>query len=260
MLVGSVAALGFRLAMSRRDNSPEAAPPAARGRPVRSPLDTARAKSWARAVVQASGLSLRALDRHCQVPGSGQWSKYVAGRVSPTAEKLAIVDAVVPGSSRYYLSPLWDLLDPDSLGRFGPRQVYEWLDEPLRSTFCLPSSEDPLFWRVQPNIEAEFSLIMKLAFKYEQPFDVVAALLGCTHEAITSQNRERLAYASASLWYLCGRLDNDVRMLQGLWAVLPERRIHAFARRTLVLAGNLELKDAFASATRNIQEIQRISR
>ena len=243
--------------MSRRDTSLDAAPVAARGRPARSPFESARAKSWARAVVQMSGLSLRALDRHCQAAGSGQWSKYVAGRVSPTTEKLDIVEALVPGSSRCYLSPLWELLDPKALGLFGPRKIYEWLDEPVRSKFCLPLSDIPLFWRVPEHIGAELSSVMTLAFTYRQPFDVLAALLGSTHEAITTQNRERLAYTSVALWILSNRLYDDERMMEGLWAALPERHIRAFARNTLGLVGELGVDAHLQEATRSIREIQR---
>lgn len=206
--------------MSRRDTSLDAAPVAARGRPARSPFESARAKSWARAVVQMSGLSLRALDRHCQAAGSGQWSKYVAGRVSPTTEKLDIVEALVPGSSRCYLSPLWELLDPKALGLFGPRKIYEWLDEPLRSKFRSDMFRD-------------------------------------THEAITTQNRERLAYTSVALWILSNRLYDDERMMEGLWAALPERHIRAFARNTLGLVGELGVDAHLQEATRSIREIQR---
>lgn len=247
--------------MSKRDNSFDDAPAGARGRPGRSATEHARAKGWARAVVQLSGLSLRALDRHCQSPGSGQWSKYVAGHISPTSEKLALVDAVVPGSARYFLSPLWGLMEPASLGHFGPRDIYEWLDEPLRSTFCSPLGGNQLFWRNQrPNVKAEIESVMTLAFSYRQPFDVVAALIGCVHEAITSQSLERLTYASSALWTLSGRLYDDEKMLQGLWAALPERHIRAFARETVHLVEQLRQVELFNEATRSIQELRRTAR
>lgn len=246
--------------MSRSDSSADAEPAASRGRPARSPFESARAKSWARAVVQISGFSLRALDRHCGASGSGQWSKYVAGRVSPTTEKLASVEVLVPGSSRLYLSPLWELLDPKSLGRFGPRQLYDWLDEPLRSAFCLRLSDVPLFWRPPENIEAELRSVMTLAFTYRQPFDVLGALLGSAHEAVATQNRKRLAYTSVALWILSTRLYDDERMMQGLWATLPERHIRSFARHTLGLVGELDVDEHVQEATRNIREIQRTAR
>lgn len=121
----------------------------------------------------------------------------------------------------------------------------------------LPLSDIPLFWRVPEHIGAELSSVMTLAFTYRQPFDVLAALLGSTHEAITTQNRERLAYTSVALWILSNRLYDDERMMEGLWAALPERHIRAFARNTLGLVGELGVDAHLQEATRSIREIQR---
>lgn len=203
----------------------------ARGRPNRPEVEISRTQSWASIVVRQTGLTLRELDRRCGAPGSGQWSKYLRGHSSPTAEKLAQIERIAPGTSRYYDSPFWDFLDPGSLGERNPRKLYEWLDESLGTIFLLAEPADVLFWRVPYQVHNNIKLIFSSTSAFTKPFDTVAALVALTHESVITQNFEGFAQCAITWRRLCTQIDNDPKLSEGLWSAMPEDLIFKFADR-----------------------------
>lgn len=212
--------------MSQRKSSGRAAP---RGRPARSELEEERARSWATYTLMRSRLTLRQLDNACGTRGSGQWSRYLRGMSSPAPEKLSIVEAIVPGTARCYESPMWSFIDPWTMGTLNPRAIYEWLDEPLKSRFCMQVPSHSFFWRTARNLYAETTILLETAKRYERPFDVVAGLLGLTHEAVIHQNQQAF-HSMTDVWAdFFKSLGSDPKLDSGIWSALPQALIEDFS-------------------------------
>lgn len=194
-------------------------------------MEISRTQCWAAIVLRQTRLTLRELDRQCGAPGSGQWSKYQRGQTSPTPDKLAQVEKIAPGTSRYYHSPLWEFLEPSSLGNRNPRELYESLEEDLRNLFCLAVPPDVPFWRVPHETRDDVQLIFRSVSAYVKPFDTVAALVALTHESIITQNFEIFAHCAVAWQRLCTQIDNDPKLSEGLWSAMPEDLIVQFAKR-----------------------------
>lgn len=165
------------------------------GRPRRDSVDSARTKTWARAVVVASGLSLRALDDRFGAPDSGTWSRYAAGLVSPVPDRVTEVEEAFPGTARYFSTLFWQAIRPRMLGYVDPRLLFEWIEEPLRSKFMLPPEErDELFWRKATKPVDVLVELLKMVRAHEEPFDVAQAIVAMTHEAVIRQDRDHFVY------------------------------------------------------------------
>lgn len=148
---------------------------------------------------------------------------------SPTPEKLAIVEAIVPGTARCYESPMWSFIDPWTMGTLNPRAIFEWLDEPLKSRFCLPVQSHSFFWRKARNLNAEATLLLETAGRYERPFDVVAGLLGLTHETVMNQNKQEF-HSMTDIWAdFFKSLGSDTKLDSGIWSALPHSLIEEFS-------------------------------
>lgn len=178
------------------------------GRRRRDRIDCAQTRTWARAVVHASGLSLRALDEKFGVASSGTWSRYAAGLVSPTNERVGLVEEAYPGTSRYFLTKFWDGIRPDMLGRINPQLLFDWLEEPMRAKYVLSQEDsDALFWRKESNRQEELIELIDMASEQSSSFDVAQAIVAITHEAVFSQSRSQFIFCVETWARYCAILE-----------------------------------------------------
>lgn len=167
-------------------------PKTRRGRPARDAIDAARTIAWFYAVAEVSQLHLRGLDRQFGSGTTGAWTKYRYGQLSPSPERLAVVEEAYPGTRRYFESPLWRLIRPGTLGQIAPRGAFEWLPLPMRARFVLPNShEETVFWRRQGALEQDIDFLLAEAEKPGQSIDAGTASLALLHEAVLMQDKVR---------------------------------------------------------------------
>lgn len=202
--------------------------PKARGRPPRPEGEIVRTKTWAEVVVWQSRLSLRKLDELCQIAGSGQWAKYCQGATSPTHGRLAQVERLFPGSRRVYDSPIWKFLDIETLGHHNPRELFAWLQRPHFDRYHRGQSANGLFWRAETHIDGDLRLVLDAVLTYQAPFDVIAALLALTHEAVVAQNESDFVACVVAWNRISRRFEQDIKMSEGLWATVPEQHVRDF--------------------------------
>lgn len=175
------------------------------GRPKRTALDSVRTMAWFRAVERTHGGSLLSLSRSVGLESGSIWTRYRDGICSPPPPRVAAVDAVLPGTARWYESPLWSLLDVAEIGRVPLRPAMEWIEGRLRAHFVrTDSAPDELIWRTPTKYVNDFFLVLSQVTqaRRESPCDTLneATALAClVHEAVIRQDPDRLT-AGAEAW------------------------------------------------------------
>lgn len=132
--------------------------PRKRGRPKRPPIERTRTATWARSVYVAAHAVAKVhpheLEKILGADGRwlGLWSRYDKGLVSPTPERLARIDRKLPGTRRYYDSPLWSLIENRDFTRGELREYALRLGAAFRSAFIDPAHRSGGgFWRKGSN-------------------------------------------------------------------------------------------------------------
>jgi len=221
------------------------------GRPARSVVDRHRARTWAAAVIETSGLKPRALDELCETPRSGQWFKYEKGLSSPGPERVRQFESLYPGTAWYFDSPLWRFIAPEDFGALNPRALFEALPKSLQSRFVLPASQSKLFWRRRTQLPNDLRWLLEGARIRKRPFDVIAGLVALTHETVLAQDRDGLAECIDALGTFCDFMTYELDASEGLAAALPESLLIDFGRHVFdLMSGHPRLRKPDSSAMR----------
>ncbi len=199
-----------------------------RGRKPRTEVDAVRTRFWAEIVMTQTRLGVRELDARCGAASSGQWSKYAAGTSSPSPSRLAQIESLFPGTTRYYTSPFWDLIAPETLGVESPRPLFQWLNEPLRSRFTHDRLRGDLFWRKPSQLDDDLLWLMNSDFTPEQPFDVFVALLALVHESVSLQAVARFTRCERAWREFFRNVRYDLRMSRTVGEAWPEELLLDF--------------------------------
>jgi hypothetical protein len=157
-----------------------------------------RVQAWYFAVVQASGLSTRELERMFRedkgrkVNRSCIWNKYRRGEVVPRSGrreggKLNLVEQVeasYPGTAKWLSSPMWRLADKAPIEMSEIRQIYEKMSPNFRELFILPAYKaSDVFWRKPIEYENLADSLRSLG-----TLESFVALLTLIREAEVTQN------------------------------------------------------------------------
>lgn len=121
-----------------------------RGRPQRPALEDIRTVVWAQSVCTAAGKPLRELEPLLGRDGrwNGLWSRYARGLVSPSEDRIVRINAKLPGTRRYFDSPLWILIENGDFTRSELLDSALWLGKLFRDMFVsdMRQAKGP-FWR-----------------------------------------------------------------------------------------------------------------
>lgn len=178
-----------------------------------------RTRAWLFAVLDASQLSVAALEREFSESGVWEngarsciWQKYKAGSVVPRCGRrgngsLNLVDRVesrYPGTATWLTLPLWRLADPHPLDMASIRATMEALPPRIRSYFILEPHEDEanrVFWRREAPLEQTEAVL-----RHFHTVDDFIAILALIREAEVAQDRARYQFwvESALDWLMEG--------------------------------------------------------
>jgi transcriptional regulator with XRE-family HTH domain len=163
-----------------------------RGRPPRTWIDRLRTLIWARAVTFAAGRpSARELGDILGEDGKweGLWTRYRRGSVSPSPARLARIAKVLPGTDRYFTSPLWELIENTECRSADLRSASAWLREPFKERFIIPDkTAKGLFWRKPSSRRQTLALATELLQHHGYAFDALTAILIIIREATLRQD------------------------------------------------------------------------
>lgn len=149
-----------------------------------------RIRAWYQAVVEASALGSRELERlFCEDPLSAAnrsciWEKYRRGEILPrsgnrTGGRPNVVERVerrYPGTARWLAMPLWRLADHAPMGMHELRAFYNSLQKPIRDIFIAPDVlPSDVFWRRGVSF-LDSCLILK-RFENLEGFSAVLAII-----------------------------------------------------------------------------------
>lgn len=192
-----------------------------RGRPQRPPLEDIRTVVWAQSVCTAAGKPPRELEPLLGRDGhwNGLWSRYVRGLVSPSEDRIIRINDKLPGTRRYFDSPLWILIENGDFTRSELLDSALWLGKLFRDMFVSDTrqAKGP-FWRKR--IDPFATLIESTRLIGYQPhgLDALTSLLIVLRESELMQ--DAWLYLSAMrAWAVAAHCKNQHPVLKRL----PER-------------------------------------
>ncbi|HEX7641303.1 MAG TPA: hypothetical protein VF472_03730 [Burkholderiaceae bacterium] len=151
-----------------------------RGRPPRNQLSPLRAKIWAYAVEYAERrreidlASIFAEDRNWR----RNWDRYRTGVVSPSKQRVDSIAALLPGTDRYFYSPLWEILSNREYSNQELHSAASRLPPLIRRMLNFRGDAFPgMFWA---NLSNSYSLMKKARSQwnnYELVLDYFTALV-----------------------------------------------------------------------------------
>jgi hypothetical protein len=119
----------------------------------------------------------------------GLWTRYRRGSVSPSPERLARIGKVLPGSDRYFTSPLWNLLENMDCRSSDLRRAVFWLRPPFREQFILPDKTAlGLFWRRPHDRRKTLAQAFELLQHHGYALDALTVILIISREAVLRQD------------------------------------------------------------------------
>lgn len=167
--------------------------PKPRGRPTRWKFEKSRTILWSRGVKFISQTPFKKLETVLGPDGrwNGLWSRYQRGSVSPTPERIRRIDAILPGTARYYFCPLWKLLENRTYTREELDECVWSLDPVFQKLFI--AFEEPVFgkrWRNHSEESPLFTEINRLISDVRLGIDALSSLMILVREAEYLQNSE----------------------------------------------------------------------
>lgn len=119
----------------------------------------------------------------------GLWERYARGIVSPSPNRLKKIARVLPGTDRYYLCPIWNLLRTKESTWTDLRNAVIWLGDPFRSAFIRNEhSVNGHFWRSDFSPNSILSEATRLVSDPEHGLDALTSIALIVREAELRQD------------------------------------------------------------------------
>ncbi|HEY8023085.1 MAG TPA: hypothetical protein VIF60_00875 [Burkholderiaceae bacterium] len=98
------------------------------GRPKKSLQDRIRTFAWARQILSRTDLIPTELSGILGDDGKWWlWRRYVSGVTVVPFDRVERIDRILPGTARYFTSPIWSLLDPRDFAKRELNEFIKWL-------------------------------------------------------------------------------------------------------------------------------------
>jgi hypothetical protein len=172
---------------------------ASKGRPQRWKWGRQQTRLWSEAVRVTAGLrDFHGLEEVLGADGKwvGLWSRYSRGAVSPMPDRILRIEAVLPGTARYFETPFWFLTENRPYTRAEIDKCAAFCTGPLTALMELPIAD--LFGRRRNDPEEARQLLVDAVSKIPSRkwgLDAVTAILVAIREAELAQDSK--AYLAA---------------------------------------------------------------
>ena len=183
-------------------------------------IEYLRRKFWARSVLLAAKRPLKELEEVLGNDGrwNGLWSRYAKSSVSPSKDRIVRIDKILPGTARYYFSPLWTLLVNREFHRSELLTAVQFLDKRFQAAFIAEDeSASGLFWRADVSLPVLLDMATHLISDEKMGLDAVTVILILIREAELRQDGASYLL-SMKAWAQLEYLRNQHQVL----ALLPD--------------------------------------
>lgn len=141
---------------------------------------------WAEAVHLAAGVPYTRLGDVLGDDGKweGLWSRYKIGASSPSLDRVRRIGNTLSGTARFYMSPLWMLLEERDYSKKELDDCVNWLQPSFRDHF-IPFEERRFGrrWEVHRANSFFFPYALQAVATQELALDAITAILICIREA-----------------------------------------------------------------------------
>lgn len=161
------------------------------GRSPRGHLERIRTIIWATSVLISAKRPLRELESVLGSDGrwTGLWSRYARALVSPSRERILRIEKILPGTARYYFSPMWSLVINREFHRSELRAAVGCLDEKFQVAFIAQDeSASGIFWRTDSSLPVLLDMATHLVDDPKMGLDAVTMILILIREAELRQD------------------------------------------------------------------------